>query len=169
MIVVSCTKFEAGSDIVQGIQEVSSLSQGTRYATAIAIAQDLESTHVSTNILVQVNLRWCIEHMWSPYDRDSIIIEQGRLHQGILEETMIKIATFIGDPDLRVEFERYRLRWITQPLGSQFLEIVQDFYASYMASFYLVTPTEGRGVDQPSLTYMLVKRIKVDVSEETIR
>lgn len=38
----------------------------------------------------------------------------------------------------------------------------------YATSVYLVILVEGRGVDQPPLTHMLVRGVRVDILEDTI-
>lgn len=51
-------------------------------------------------------------------------------------------------------------------LGSYCPEIVREFYASYIESMDLITPVKGRAQDQPSLTHILVREVRVDLSEK---
>lgn len=76
-----------------------------------------------------------------------------------MRDTYIKLATLAGALDLQATFERYRLGWITQPVGFYCLEIVWEFYPLYVISIYLITPNEGKGMDQPALTHTLVRRV----------
>lgn len=77
------------------------------------------------------------------YDRDSTITEQCRPWCSIIEKTQIEITILAGAPDPWAVFYRYQLRWITQPLGFYYWDIVWDFYALYMVLIYLITLTEG--------------------------
>lgn len=77
------------------------------------------------------------------------ITKKGRPRCNIIEEIRIELATLAGAPDLKAAFDRYGLGYMGERSRSYYLEIVQDFNASYVVLVDLLTPTEGRAKDQP--------------------
>lgn len=58
------------------------------------------------------------------YDKYIVIIDQGIPYRSIVENPCIRLTTLAGIPELKATFERYRLVYMGEPLGSNIPEVV---------------------------------------------
>lgn len=72
-------------------------------------------------------------------------------------------------PEIRELFHRHHCEYMAIPSGKYSSMMVQEFYASYVATVKKQTPAKAKELDQLHLLTTLVWEIPIDLSKETVR
>ena len=72
-------------------------------------------------------------------------------------------------PEIHNIFTKHRLEWTARPLGRYSEELVQEFYASYVATVRSQVGRQAAHAKQAPLEQVLVRSVQVDISLPAIR
>lgn len=113
--------------------------------------------------------RWCVKGQRNIYQDAKMMNNKDNMVRLITEERRVLTGSLHAVPEIYWLFKRHKCEWMAQDPSSYSEEIVREFYASYLATFWGSINKNARPIAHAPLTATLVRAISVDISETTIR
>ena len=78
--------------------------------------------------------RWCADGQFQVYSDANFLTDKGVMTRTLTLERRVHTGSLPTMPEIHNLFTRHRLEWTARPLGRYSEEMVQEFYASYVAT-----------------------------------
>ena len=133
----------SGSLGVSWSEEASGSAEVLAPATAVAsaLSDEADSSDSTSGAPAQVPTpasdqpnRWCVEGQFQVYSDAKFLTDEGVMTRTLTLERRVLTRSLPSMPEIHNLFTRHRLEWTARPLGRYSEEMVQEFYAFYVAT-----------------------------------
>ena len=113
--------------------------------------------------------RWCVDGQYQVYSDAKFLNDKGVMTRTLTLDSWVHTGILPTMPDIHNLFTRYRPEWTARFLGRYSEELVQEFYASYVATLRSRIDKRASPAKQALHEHIRVRGIQVDISLQAIR